>query len=455
MPVPAASAASSEAAWVRPEPRSVGVSTTAKWAILFLVAFLLAFPKGGFKVAGVPFTWGYLALPPLFLAFPLALAAGRAAPIGRVRLVALLAMVPFQLIAFGSFLAYGMGSMAFGIAFLVTYFFLPAAFVLAFAPWIDRVDLGWLLGWVRRVIFFLAVYGIFLQAFRMITGQWIEIPFLTVNQGDMGALDDKMIDRGNAFKLISTYNNGNLYGVALLILLPLYCWTEKRGWKTAVVKLSLLLTLSRTVWVGLLVHEVLLRLWVRRPTIRSVLTLAVALSVTVGGVLWAVVHVLEFDPTKFLLDRRLGGRFHQLEGLGEATLLPSVRFDTIWEIVYASILAQFGILGLVGFLVGLATPLALHFLGCVPDHKTAYKRALGAGLATYLVISISDGGALLIPIMAFFWFVASLLLSGNPTWRAAEGRPERGASAEPEAESSPGVAPNESKDSTTPALVPA
>ena len=53
-------------------------------------------------------------------------------------------------------------------------------------------------------------------------GKFIEIPFLTVNAGDYGTLEStKHINRGGYLKLISTYNNGNVYGVATLILLPL------------------------------------------------------------------------------------------------------------------------------------------------------------------------------------------------------------------------------------------
>ncbi len=414
--------------------RAPAASPLVRAAACFLVVFLVAFPKGGIKLGGVPLTWGYLGLIPLFLAFPVAVAAGRAAPLGRARLVAAAALVPFQLVAWGSFLANGVLTVGWTVAFVVAFFFVPLAFLLGFAPWIDRLDLAWLLRLLRGALLFVAVYGIFLFAWRMGTGRWVEIPLLTVNQGDLGELDTKMIDRGQVFKLISTYNNGNLYGIALLILLPLYCWAERRGWRRGVVKLSLLLTLSRTVWVGLLVHEVLQRLYVRRPTVRSVLTLGAAVAVLAAAVLWVVTNVLGFDAALFLLDARLGGRDYQLEGLADATFLPSQPFEMLWEIVYASVLVQFGVLGLVTFVAALAAPVALQLLGCLPQRGTEYKRALVAGLVTWLVVAVSDGGALFIPVMAFYWFVASLLLSDNPTWRGAAGRPEREPGAEAVAE---------------------
>jgi hypothetical protein len=156
-----------------------------------------------------------------------------------------------------------------------------------------------------------------------------------------------------------------------------------------------------------------------------VLALGAVLAVLTAAVLYVVTEFLGFDAARFLLDTRLGGRDYQLEGLADATFLPSQPFEMLWEIVYASVLVQFGVLGLVAFLVALTAPIALQLLGCLPQRGTEYKRALAAGLVTWLVIAVSDGGALFIPVMAFYWFVVSLLLSDNPSWRDAAGRPER------------------------------
>jgi hypothetical protein len=402
--------------------RDVGV--VARAAAAFLLLFLLVFPKGGFRVGPMPLTWGYLGLALALLGFPLLLLRGERLALSRARLAALAALAPFQLLVWVSFLAFGAEDASYAVAMVLAVFALPTAFVLCFAPWIDRVDLGWLFRWLRWGVFAVAVYGIFLFVWKTTTGNFIEIPFLTVNQGDVGTLEQRHINRGAAFKLISTYNNGNLYGVALLLLLPVYCWAEKSWVRVNVVKLSLLLTLSRTVWIGLVLHEIVQRLYVRRPTVRTVLVLMVSLAALLAGVWWAVDRILGFDVLSFLFDANLGGRSYQLRELEEVGLLPSVRFIVVSEIVYLSIAYQFGILGLGAFLLGMTTPLALHRLGAVPHARSGFKRALAGGLAIWLVIAMADGGFLVIPIMAFYWCVVSLLLSDNPTWPAAAGRPE-------------------------------
>jgi O-antigen ligase len=92
----------------------------------------------------------------------------------------------------------------------------------------------------------------------------------------------------------------------------------------------------------------------------------------------------------------------------------------VLEIVYLGILHNFGIVGLGAYLLAMAGPLLLYAARVLPFASTEYKRSLAAGLVIYLVVSMSDGALLFIPVMVFFWFVASLLLSDNPSFRALE-----------------------------------
>src|SRR5690606_34127372 len=149
-------------------------------------------------------------------------------------------------------------------------------------------DLDLLLRAVRMAVLLVSAYGIFLFFYKLATDSFIEIPYLTVNAGDVGELEGKSIDRGGVFKLISTYNNGNVYGISLLMLLPLYTFLEKRLSSVLTVKASLVLTLSRTVWAGLVVYEVLSRLYVRRPTWKTVAAIAGWVSLAAVGVWYAL-----------------------------------------------------------------------------------------------------------------------------------------------------------------------
>lgn len=405
-----------------PAARASGVRAPVggeRWVILFLFTFLLLFPKGGIKLGPVPITWGYLGLAAVALWLPLSLWFRRSAPVRRLRLSVLAALVPFQAIVWLTLLANGTNGLGFAISLLVTFFFIPVVFVLILGIHLDRLDLDYLFRLFRWGVPVVAAYGVFLFFYKLKTGSFIEIPYLTVNAGDYGNLEGKYIDRGGVFKLISTYNNGNIYGVCMLTLLPFYSWLERSRVRTGVVKLSLLLTLSRTVWLGLIFYEVMHRLYVRRLSARSVAAMGGALLVVFAGV-WLALGLLEVNPAVFLLDRNLGGRIGQLSALETAGLVGDVRFEAILEMVYLSVLNNFGLLGLAAFLLAMTAPLAMHLLGVVPFSGTSYKKSLALGLATYLFVAMSDGALLFIPVMAFYWFIVSLLLSANDSFLERE-----------------------------------
>jgi hypothetical protein len=202
--------------------------------------------------------------------------------------------------------------------------------------------------------------------------------------------------------------------------------------RKGIVKASLLLTLSRTVWVGLVVYEVLQRVYVKRVSAKALALLFVALLALGLGIAYAM-SLMDRDVS-FLFDRNLGGRVGQLGALETARVLPNAPFETIYEIVYLSVMESFGILGLAAFLVAMATPVALQFLRAIPYGRSAYKRNLATGLLTYLVIAMSDGALLLIPVMVFYWFVVSLLVSDNSSFAGLSPAP---AAAEPGAMEEP------------------
>lgn len=407
-----------------PEVHSRISNVVHKGVILYLVTFLLIFPKGGLKIAGIPVTWGYLGLGFLFVLFSLTLRVGWSVPLKRVRLLALALLVPFQAVSWLALLGNGVENLGFTISFVVTFFFLPAMFLLVLGVYLDRVDLRFLLRLLRFGVLAVAVYGIFLFVYKLMTGSFIEIPYLTVNAGDLGALEDKYIDRGGVFKLISTYNNGNIYGISILMLLPLYAWLEPSVVRNSVVKLSLLLTLSRTVWAGLIFYELVQRFYVKRVSVRTLFLLLLSLMLVALGV-WYALDLMKLDVS-FLLDRKLGGRIGQWRELENTTVLPSVVFAGIAEIVYLSVLQNFGLVGLSLFLLGIAAPLVLHGMGALPFSATGYKKSIAAGLLIYLFVSMSDGAILYIPVMAIYWFLVSMLLSDNPSFADSARIPKAG-----------------------------
>lgn len=381
--------------------------SASKILIILFVIFLIVFPKGGIKLNGIPLTFGYMLLGLVSLGvFIVNLATGWALRISRQRLIVIFTMLSFQVIAIGTILSNGFLERGYAIALFTNLIFIPNAFIYIIAPQIERLDIEFLLRLIKRAVFIISIFGLILFLYKLTTGLYIEIPYLTINSDDVGLLDEKDNDRGGVFKLISTYNNGNIYGVALLILLPLYCYLEQSFLKKFVVKFTLILTLSRTVWIGLMLYEILFfRNLPKARKLYSFIGIVLLVSLVFGSMIFMK------KDMDFLFDSTLGGRAEQLDITIE--VFSSKAFVAITEIVPASILAQFGVSGLVTFFLGMISPLLIWLMGYLPHSRTGYKRNLAMGLLIYCVVMFSDGAINNIPVMVFYWFVASLLLSHN------------------------------------------
>ncbi len=375
-----------------------------------LVLFLIAFPKGGFKVGNVPITWGYLLLAFTFLLIVAKIIITNQFSITVNRLLAFAVSIPFQLYCIMVFAVNGVASTGFYISLLTSFIFLPFFFLIITGYYIDRIDLHYTFKQIKRAIFFIAVYGIALFIYKVVTKKFLEIPYLTVNADDFGQLENKFINRGSLFKLISTYNNGNIFGVSVLMFLPLYNQLEKSSLKKLAVYLSLVLTLSRTVWIGIMLFQVF-KIFNKKAGIKNIIFVIISF-VVIGISIGYMLSFMNYDLT-FLFDKNLGGRAKQLEKLKEIEFITSKKFSLIAEIIYISVLDGFGILGLIFFLLSMLAPLIIYILGITRYKKSRFKTALFQGLLLYLILSFSDGAILYIPVMAFYWLITSFLLSKN------------------------------------------
>lgn len=395
----------------------------AMFSVWFLIVFVVLFPKGGIKVGGLPLTWGYLYLactaPVLLLVrvlmLPLRL------PLSAMTALGLL--VPIQVIYIYTGLVCGVSNSSYAFSMFVGFFALPWIFLAVysgFLPYIDGVRMSRYFCWC---VFLAAAWGIFLFFWRPYTGRFIEVPYLTVNAADYGELEHtKHISRGFFLKLISTYNNGNLYGVATLILYPLYQVLERVRWRRAVVTLALLLTLARTVWAGLVVAEALplLVLLSKQITTFPVLYLGKAVKrfVALGVTICLVFVAMLFNTSAlgflgFLLDPTAGGRAGELTWFSHASFLPERPINGLDEIVYASITLYMGWTGFFGFTLMMISPILVLFT----DRsllRSPVKSAAFQGLIIYAVLAWSDGAFVLIPVMAFYWFAYMVFLFGWP-----------------------------------------
>jgi len=398
-------------------------STIVEWLAYGLAVFLILFPKGGFKAGSVPLTWGY-GLIGIALIFGVPFWLLRISPkIPRGILGLSLSLAPLQLLFLYSLLFNGFADFGFALSDLVAFFLLPFAFVGIFSQFLPEIRMERLLVLARWLIFLAAAYGIFLFVWRLTTGTYIEIPFLTVNLDDIGTLDSKYNSRsGGLFKLISTYNNGNQYGVATLLLLPLFDAFEHSRFRKLLVRAALVLTLSRTVWIGLILNEAFdvgrhllgdlrsskkfsIRLSVRYSTFFGFGRLALATAFVLG-------MTLLFSGVSFLFDSSLGGRTVYFEDAGPLTVFPSAPVAQFAEIIYLSALTMLGWAGLAAVVLLFCSPvlLAIRFEEL---RRTTLQVAALQGLILYIPLAAMDGALNYIPTMAFYWFLWMLFIYGG------------------------------------------
>ena len=371
------------------------------WA---LVAFVIIFPKSGVKAGTIPLTTGYAAI---CVAALLALTDNLLHSRRSFASLATLGLsMPFGSVVALSLTINGSVDQGSALAAVMSFIVTPGIFLGLFSC--QFVMIPW--PTIRRSIVlsvrFVAVFGLILFVIKLETGTFLEIPYLTVNAGDAGLLEStKNIDRSGVYKLISTYNNGNLFGASMLLLLPLYFWAERSRIFLVIVVTALILTLSRTVWIGLLVASVLTILQ-RRLTARLLIALACGIALFLV-VVW-VTAVFISNGVNFLMDPTLGGRSSTLEQTTDLRLLPATPVIMLPEIVYAGVVQQYGLIGLLEFIAFLFAPVIaarMRYSKFLPMQRHA-----ALGIYTYAFICFGDGAIMLIPVIPIFLLVSLILL---------------------------------------------
>jgi len=387
---------------------------------IILLIFIILIPKAGIKINNIPITFGYVLLIIMsILSIYVNTALIKIHKIGLNNVLIFLLGLPFLLLSSIKLYLYGFVHYGFFLSFFMSLFIIPFIFLITFYHQINNINIINIIKQIKTIVYIIAVYGIFLFFYKTVTGKFIEIPFVTVNYHDLGMLETtKSIDRGGIFKLISTYNNGNLYGLCVLMLLPLYCTYESSIIKKTIVKFSLILTLSRTIWIGLLIYEILSRLNNKKIIIKM---MKMILPVTFVIIVLFTATFLIGKNLNFIFDTTLGTRISQFTRLSDAGLLYlDAPFSGINEVVYASIAYNFGWLGLFFFSIYIISPLFLFHINRIKENNLKFKKSIFLGMLIYLIVSFSDGAILYIPIMAIYWWLAALLLSKRQSFEEYE-----------------------------------
>lgn len=365
-------------------------------AFVVLVVLIVAIPKSGAYVNQLPLYLNYVfiaaLMAPMFLL--------RILFIGKVSIPYLryLSLVsPFWVIWIACYALYGYESLGFFVGQLYIFFIIPIFFLLIEIHLSARRYL--LVENALRVSVRLAAsFGIFSFFYAVIFGDYFNIPYLTTAGGEVvEEVWQKNNKRENLYKLVSTYNNGNIYGVCMLMLAPLYFIAEKRRLFLAIFFLSIVLTLSRTAWAGLAVALVLIGM--SRMTRLRVVGLFFGMSAFLSLI---YMFSLRVGGDDFLLDSSLGNRDLYFWMLDEFRFFPSEPIGVIIEIPYISIYYDFGLLGVLAFILFMLAPLMIGGASPFAKEYPARLRAVNAGLWIYIAMTFSDGAMILVPSMLIY-----------------------------------------------------
>lgn len=368
------------------------------------VLFLIIIPKGGFKIAGIPLTWGYLYLGFIFFSISRSVIKKEHFVLDNKHLLSYLATIPFVVYVTMHLLINGYSS-AFGmlISFYVSFVFLPFLFYIYLGYYFKRINPSYVEKLISNAVVAVSVYGIVLFLIKAFLKADVEIPYVTINAADVGDVANKYNVRGNVSKLISTYNNGNIFGICILMLLPMFYETNKSKLKIALVIIALIFTLSRTVWIGLLLF--LLIKYRQKLIMLTKSFIILGVFFFLFNIVFLTKGFMYGSLSNFILDFKFGGRITQIrQAFSEITIFGTTNFEGFAEIVYLSLLKQFGLVGVFLFFVSFFTPIFIFFT----TKNNNYNYILGAII--YLFICLSDGAILLIPTLCFFYFICTMAL---------------------------------------------
>ncbi|MAM58880.1 MAG: hypothetical protein CMN25_16295 [Salinicola sp.] len=375
--------------------------------VAMAIIFAIALPKSGVAVGGIPLNTIYLLIcfsfPILFI--KAILGTGQLGRQDRYSIYIWLLM-PFWALFLTVTLLNGIASVGIYFGYIMALIVVPIFFYV----WSKRLsaeNVRYLLVCLRNCIRFAVAFGLFLFVLKIGTGQYFSIPALTTTFGAERTLEARMNDRGGIYKLFSTYNNGNIYAVCMIMLLPVFAVIEKnRLWLLALM-LTIMLTLSRTAWALLLIYCAFEYLIFNKAiSVKKLIVICLAVCLVVPGII-GLLGMMGKDVT-FLFDSNLGGRAAYLEYFFDAGLISSTPIYWSYEIPYVSIAEFVGLIGLIPFLMFFANIVMARSLF---DTTRPISRAASIGCVMYGVATFSDAALVLVPTFIIYCLLVMLSFS--------------------------------------------
>lgn len=426
--------------------------------ILYLTFFFyLAFPKAGIKVAEIPITVGDL-LFLLLIFFCLTRFNYWLETFNKFRTVIMLLMISsgYALLKLGySYWHYNL----FKAGVFVPIIIYPTIFLILLVLY-SQYDIAWKKLLIIPVVAFviLSVYAL-LQLFLGV--ETVMVPGLSYNWTDAQnphILATKYNYYGHFTKIFATYQNGNLFGVNLLLIFPLvfelvYGKSKKFGYIALALFITVaFLTASRAVWAGI-VFYVLIRFFLLKKswgkiTVMFPLFLSSSLLLFVepmryranmflgkdkipqliklptvekiieqaggGGKAWEQANSYikpqienyseRKEPLYKLWDATFGSLNWKAVFFGPHGILLKGTYGITGEMTYAAIFAYLGLIGLVLWSLPILYSLYNFFLG----RDDLIMRGILLGLVTYFFVATVEGAYWFSPTAFNIWLIIGI-----------------------------------------------
>ena len=247
--------------------------------LLLTIFFSIWFPKAGIKISGIPLTISNVLFGITFISWFV-----KKIKYGKVNVSALgyLLIATIGYCTFKYIIAYASGKgFIESIGYIIPLIIYPLIFFVTF----DEIDNKNQINQIVKIIvygfWFICVYSLL----QYIIGiNKCAIPGLTVNLSDyqqygqywyMTKSNGTHLDEA---KIVSTYQNGNLFGIGILLIYPLVYNYYKKIENKKLENISLLifilctfLTLSRACWLGIAVFLVIEVIFKKNRTVKDIL----------------------------------------------------------------------------------------------------------------------------------------------------------------------------------------
>lgn len=358
---------------------------------------LFGLPKAGIYVNNIPITFSYLLLGLTGVAEIFRLAGGSRKRIETRYLWLMCGLMGLTCIELYSFRVFGHKSLGIMISVLVSTIMMPVLGILA-AHWMIRtLGLPKLISVMRWALGIVLVFGVVSFMAFNVAGIVLGVPYVTTTGSDITLVAARHNLRGPIIKMFSTYNNGNILGINMLIWGPILAITSLGS--SIAYRTVCLLTLSRSVWVGLIGIEFFGA--IEERSYRRVYQ-AFGGAIVLGFAVIGASIMIGRDPMEFLLDRDLGGRVTSLQNDLEVMSRRRIGWDS--ESVPAAAWLAFGPVGLMLMAV-------IWFIPIVCGGVSAIQKTARISLLVYLIVSCVEGAFTLVPTQAIYWFVAAIAMA--------------------------------------------